>query len=196
MTIAPFAAGSAAADLNTRRLVAMKASLGTLSNQLSTGRTAETYGGLGSGAPRASPPAPRSAPSTATSRRPAPREPGRARATASVQQVATLGSTAYSGLVGAQASSGAAGRPLLQQSAAGQLGGVLDALNQSDGRQYILGGRVTDRPPVETESRILDGDSESGLDGVKAVIAERQSADLGAGTTKTGDSTSRPRARP
>ncbi len=186
MTIAPFAAGSAAADLNTRRLVAMKASLGTLSNQLSTGRTAETYGGLGSG--RTQSLAARAqigaldgyiaAAGTGANRV--------ALATASVQQVATLGSTAYSGLVGAQASSGAAGRPLLQQSAAGQLGGVLDALNQSDGRQYILGGRVTDRPPVETESRILDGDSESGLDGVKAVIAERQSADLGAGTTKTG----------
>ncbi|BCM83305.1 hypothetical protein [Methylobacterium indicum] len=186
MTIAPFAAGSAAADLNTRRLVAMKASLGTLSNQLSTGRTAETYGGLGSG--RTQSLAARAqigaldgyiaAAGTGANRV--------ALATASVQQVATLGSTAYSGLVGAQASSGAAGRPLLQQSAAGQLGGVLDALNQSDGRQYILGGRVTDRPPVETESRLLDGDSEAGLDGVKAVIAERQSADLGAGTTKTG----------
>ncbi len=146
MTIAPFAAGSAAADLNTRRLVAMKASLGTLSNQLSTGRTAETYGGLGSG--RTQSLAARAqigaldgyiaAAGTGANRV--------ALATASVQQVATLGSTAYSGLVGAQASSGAAGRPLLQQSAAGQLGGVLDALNQSDGRQYILGGRVTDRP--------------------------------------------------
>lgn len=186
MTIAPFAAGSAAADLNTRRLVAMKASLGTLSNQLSSGRTADTYGGLGAGRTQSLGARAQisaldgfiAAAGTGANRV--------ALATASVQQVATLGSAAYSGLVGAQAASGAAARPTLQQSAAGQLGGVLDALNQSNGSLYILGGRVTDRPPVETASRILDGDAETGLDGVKAVIAERQSADLGTGTAKTG----------
>ncbi len=186
MTIAPFAAGSAAADLNTRRLVAMKASLGTLSNQLSSGRTADTYGGLGAGRTQSLGARAQisaldgfiAAAGTGANRV--------ALATASVQQVATLGSAAYSGLVGAQAASGAGARPTLQQSAAGQLGGVLDALNQSNGSLYILGGRVTDRPPVETASRILDGDAETGLDGVKAVIAERQSADLGTGTAKTG----------
>ena len=186
MTIAPFAAGSAAADINTRRLVAMKASLGTLSNQLSSGRTADTYGGLGAGRTQSLGARAQisaldgfiAAAGTGANRV--------ALATASVQQVATLGSAAYSGLVGAQAASGAGARPTLQQSAAGQLGGVLDALNQSNGSLYILGGRVTDRPPVETASRILDGDAETGLDGVKAVIAERQSADLGTGTAKTG----------
>ena len=186
MTIAPFAAGSAAADINTRRLVAMKASLGTLSNQLSSGRTADTYGGLGAGRTQSLGARAQisaldgfiAAAGTGANRV--------ALATASVQQVATLGSAAYSGLVGAQAASGAGARPTLQQSAAGQLGGVLDALNQSNGSLYILGGRVTDRPPVETASRILDGDAETGLDGVKAVIAERQSANLGTGTAKTG----------
>ena len=44
MTIAPFAAGTAAADLNTQRLVAMKATLGTLSNQIGSGRTAVRAG--------------------------------------------------------------------------------------------------------------------------------------------------------
>ncbi len=45
----------------------------------------------------------------------------------------------------------------MQQIAAGQLGGALDALNQSTGGQYIMGGRVTDRAPVESAARILDG---------------------------------------
>ncbi|TNC07859.1 hypothetical protein FF100_30920 [Methylobacterium terricola] len=186
MTIAPFAAGTAAADLNTRRLVDMKATLGTLSNQIASGRTADTYGGLGSGRTQSLAAHAQisaldgyiAAAGTGTTRV--------ALASASVQQVATLSSAAWSSLVSARTGTGTSSRSTLQQGASGQLGGALDALNQSTGGQYVLGGRVTDRAPVESIDRILDGDPAAGLDGVRSVIAERQSADLGLGTPKTG----------
>ena len=47
MTITPFAAGSYTSTLNTQRLVAAKEKMDGLTTQLSTGRVAETYGGLG-----------------------------------------------------------------------------------------------------------------------------------------------------
>ncbi|GJD62140.1 flagellin [Methylobacterium frigidaeris] len=186
MTIAPFAAGTAAADLNTQRLVAMKTSLGTLSNQIGSGRTAETYGGLGSGRTQS---LSAHAQISALDGYIAAAGTGSTRvalASASVQQIATLGSSAWNSLVSARTGTGTTARSTLQQDAAGQLGGALDALNQSTGGQYILGGRVTDRAPVESAARILDGDPASGLDGVRTLITERQSADLGTGTPKTG----------
>lgn len=186
MTIAPFAAGTAAADLNTQRLVAMKTTLGTLSNQIGSGRVAETYGGLGTGRTQS---LSAHAQISALDAYIAAAGTGSTRVTlasASVQQVATLGSSAWQSLVSARTGTGTSARSTLQQDAAGQLGGAIDALNQSTGGQYILGGRVTDRAPVETADRILDGDPASGLDGVRTVIAERQTADLGAGTPKTG----------
>ncbi|TGE00040.1 hypothetical protein [Methylobacterium nonmethylotrophicum] len=186
MTIAPYAAGTAAADLNTQRLVAMKATLGTLSNQIATGQVSDTYGGLGTGRTQSLSAHAQisaldgyiAAAGTASTRV--------ALATTSVQQVATQSSAAWSSLVDARTGTGTTARSTLQQTAAGQLGGALDALNQSTGGQYILGGRVTDRAPVETAARILDGDPAAGLDGVRTLIAERQAADLGTGTPKTG----------
>ncbi|KMO36189.1 flagellin [Methylobacterium aquaticum] len=186
MTIAPFAAGTAAADLNTQRLVAMKASLGTLSAQIGSGRTADTYGGLGGGRTQS---LAAHAQISALDSYIAAAGTGSTRvalASASVQQIATLGSSTWDSLVSARTGTGTAARSTLQQNAAGQLGGALDALNQSTGGQYIMGGRVTDRAPVESAARILDGDPAAGLDGVRTVIAERQSADLGIGTPKTG----------
>ncbi|AWN53546.1 flagellin [Methylobacterium sp. 17Sr1-1] len=186
MTIAPFAAGTAAADLNTQRLVAMKTTLGTLSNQIGSGRNAETYGGLGTGRTQS---LSAHAQISALDGYIAAAGTGATRvalASASVQQIATLGSSAWESLVSARTGAGTTARSTLQQDAAGQLGGALDALNQSTGGQYILGGRVTDRAPVESASRILDGDPASGLDGVRTVIAERQAADLGASTPTTG----------
>jgi hypothetical protein len=48
-TISPFAAGSYLTTRSTSQLLAMKSQLDALTTQLSTGRTAETYGGLGAG---------------------------------------------------------------------------------------------------------------------------------------------------
>jgi flagellar hook-associated protein 3 FlgL len=48
-TISPFAAGSYIANRNTSQLLALKNQLNDLSNQLSSGKVSQTYGGLGTG---------------------------------------------------------------------------------------------------------------------------------------------------
>ena len=48
MTISAFTAGTYFQDRNTANLVSQKARLETLTAQLTTGRNAETYGGIGS----------------------------------------------------------------------------------------------------------------------------------------------------
>ena len=109
MTIAPFAAGTAAADLNTQRLVAMKASLGTISNQIGSGRTADTYGGLGTGRTQS---LAAHAQISALDSYIAAAGTGSTRvslASASVQQIATLGSDTWSSLVSARSGTGSPG---------------------------------------------------------------------------------------
>lgn len=186
MTIAPYAAGTAASDLNTRRLLGLKGQLDGLSTQLATGRVSETYGGLGAG--RATSLSAR-AQISALDGYDAAIEAGTTRlklASASIEQAASLASQTWSEIGNTVASSGASARASLQGIAAGRLGGMLDALNQSVADQYIFGGRETDRPPVETASRILNGDPAAGLDGVGALIAERGAADLGTASPATG----------
>ncbi|WP_407522355.1 flagellin [Methylobacterium oryzisoli] len=186
MTIAPYAAGTAASDLNTRRLLGLKGQLDGLSTQLATGRVSETYGGLGAG--RATSLSAR-AQISALDGYDAAIEAGTTRlklASASIQQAASLASQTWSEIGNTVASSGASARASLQNIATGRLGGMLDALNQSAADQYIFGGRETDRPPVETVTRILNGDPATGSDGVGAVIAERGRADLGTASPATG----------
>ena len=48
-TIQPFAAGSYRTDRTTSNLIDLKSRLDGLTTQLSTGRAAQTYGGLGAG---------------------------------------------------------------------------------------------------------------------------------------------------
>src|SRR3978361_2049873 len=48
-TIPSFAAGSYIANRNTSNILNLKSQLDTLTTQLTTGRTGETYGGLGTG---------------------------------------------------------------------------------------------------------------------------------------------------
>ena len=48
-TISPFAAGSYVSNRNTSQLLTLKNQLNDLSNQLSSGKVSQTYGGLGTG---------------------------------------------------------------------------------------------------------------------------------------------------
>ena len=49
MSIAPFNASTYLSDRNTANLVGLKSRLDTLTNQLASGKTETTYGGLGAG---------------------------------------------------------------------------------------------------------------------------------------------------
>ncbi|ACL57288.1 hypothetical protein [Methylobacterium nodulans] len=186
MAITPYAAGTYANDINTRRLVALKGQLNDLSGQLATGRVSETYGGLGSGRGTS---LNAHAQLSALDGYDAAIDLGRIRidlASAGVGQAATLASDTWNQLSNTVAQVGGSARLSLKSIAEGRLGGFVDALNQSSAGQYLFGGRVTDIAPVETADKILNGDPAAALDGIGAVIAERQAADLGTGTPRTG----------
>lgn len=70
------------------------------------------------------------------------------------------------------------GQTAAQRSAAGRLGEMLSLLNLDAGGRYLFSGRASDKPAVDTMSRILDG--EGGQAGLKQIISERLQADQGA----------------
>jgi flagellin-like hook-associated protein FlgL len=54
----------------------------------------------------------------------------------------------------------------------------VDMLNARSGDRYLFSGRATDTPPVTSADQILNGNG-AGIAGLKTVIAERLAADLG-----------------
>ncbi|MCJ2043907.1 hypothetical protein MKK58_05070 [Methylobacterium sp. J-078] len=175
MSIAPFNASTFVGDRNTANLVGLKGRLDTLTNQLASGKTATTYGGLGVG--RTTSLSAHAALSAldgydaaitgATTRV--------ALANTSVTQVNTLGATLQRSLTASNAST-ATNTPKIARDS---LDAAVDALNVDLGGQYIFGGRATDSPPVASTDAILNGEPAAGRDGLKTLIAEQKAADLG-----------------
>ncbi|KQP40730.1 hypothetical protein ASF49_20385 [Methylobacterium sp. Leaf104] len=178
MSIAPFNASTYLGDRNTANLVGLKSRLDTLTNQLSSGKVAATYGGLGTGrttslsahAALSALDGYDAAITNATTRV--------TLANASVTQINTLGAGLQRSLT-ASNNSTVANTP---QIARNSLDAAVDALNVDLAGQYIFGGRATDSPPVVASDTILNGDVAKGLDGLKTLIAEQKNADLGTGT--------------
>ena len=180
-TIGPFAAGTYVNARSTSQLLSLKSQLDTLSTQLSTGRTAETYAGLGAG---------RSTSLTARGTLSALDGYDAGIATAqtrvtlastSLQQIAKLTATLRGGL--ASNLQPATGTTVTAQLAQSSLDGAIDALNQSAAGQYLFGGRSGDAAPVKTTDVILNGDKTTNpkQDGLVTLVAEQKAADLGAG---------------
>lgn len=177
MSIAPFNASTYLSDRNTANLVGLKSRLDTLTNQLASGKTATTYGGLGAG--RTTSLSAHAALSAldgydaaingATTRV--------ALANASVTQINTLGD----GLQRSLNASNTSTQANTAKIASNSLDAAIDALNVDAAGQYIFGGRATDLPPVAPADTILNGDPAAGLDGLKVLIAEQKAADLGSG---------------
>ncbi|WP_018261502.1 hypothetical protein [Methylobacterium sp. WSM2598] len=186
MTISPYAAGTYAGDLNARRLIGLKSQLDGLSTQLSTGKVAQTYGALGTARSTS---LSAHAQVSALDASDAAIDLAKTRldlAGASVQQAGKLASDTWSQFANPGTQTGGVARANLKAIAAGRLGGLVDALNQQTGNQYLFGGRTTGTAPVATADVILNGDAAAHRDGLGAVIAERRSADLGTGTPRTG----------
>lgn len=70
------------------------------------------------------------------------------------------------------------GKTVAQETARTSLDELLDLLNTKAGDRSIFGGRATDRPAVETADHILNGDGVRA--GLSQLIDERRQADLGA----------------
>jgi len=69
----------------------------------------------------------------------------------------------------------------LQKMSQDRLALVIDSLNANVGGRYLMGGNVTDRPPVASYNSIMEGTG--GLAGYKQTVSERNRADMGAPTT-------------
>jgi flagellin-like hook-associated protein FlgL len=72
----------------------------------------------------------------------------------------------------------ASGQTQDQRTAYSQLDFVLSTLNTQTGDRYLFSGKSGDKPPVESTDHIINGDGARA--GLKQVISERGQADLGA----------------
>ena len=183
MTIIPsFAAGSYITNRTTANLVNLKSQLDGLSTQLTTGRTSETYGGLGtdrstslSGHATLSALDGYDATITGTQTRVK-------LASASLTQLTSLTTTLRSSISNSALNNGATAdnNALLARNS---LDAALDALNQQSAGQYLFGGRDLDTAPVVSGDVLLNGTTTPKADGLKTVVQEQIDTDLGpAGT--------------
>lgn len=179
-TIAPFAAGSYAANRTTSQLLTLKSQLNDYTNQLSTGLTAQSYGGLGSGRTAA---LSAQASISALNGYSAVIDTAQTRAklgTTSLSQVVTLATdtntTLQNGLQSTSTDTQAA-----KSTALNNLNAALDALNQSDGSVYLFGGKNGSVPPVLDADTILNGTSNANgkVDGLSTLVNEQVAADVG-----------------
>ncbi|CAO4138963.1 Flagellin [Methylorubrum thiocyanatum] len=179
MTITSFAAGTYRFDRQSASLVSMKSQLDGLARQLSTGRTAETYGGLGVGrttslSAHAAISAQDGYLAAITSA-----ETRVKLTSASLTQLKSLSDSTRSNLTGIVASRNEALPATTVRLAANNLSAAVDALNQQAGGVYVFSGRATDTEPVVSQDAILNGVPAEGLDGLRTLIAEQKAADLG-----------------
>lgn len=154
--ITPFAAGSYVTNRNTSQLLGLKNQLNDLSTQLSSGLTAQTYGGLGSGRSTA---LAAQATLSALTGYAAGITAAQTRtnvAVTSLTQVATLGidarNTLNNGLQSTPVDATAA-----KANALNNLQAALDTLNQSVAGNYLFGGENSSTQPVLDADTILNG---------------------------------------
>ncbi|GJD81885.1 hypothetical protein [Methylobacterium gregans] len=188
-TIRPYAAGAYLTQRNTQQILDLKNQLGTLTTQLSTGRTAETYAGLGVGRTTS---LTAHATISALDGYDAAIGYGQTRAqlaTSSLTAVIDFGTDLKSNLANGlvRSSSGSISSATLARNA---LDAAVDALNQTGAGTYIFGGRDSETEPVVDTDTLLNGTDTKA--GVAKLVEEQRKADLGAdgmgrlGTALTG----------
>jgi flagellar hook-associated protein 3 FlgL len=177
MTIRSFAPGALASQRTADMFVSMRRELDTLHRQLATGLKSETFGGLGF-----------ERRSSLDARGKMAMLDGYNQAidhatvrlkvmTQVTERLDTLGRETRSGLLasGFDTAANGTGRSLAEQ----RLREALDHLNKDVNGRFLFAGRSTEAAPVESYERIMDGDAAAGLAGLRTVIAERASAELG-----------------
>lgn len=177
-TIRPFAAGSYTATRNTQQILDLKSQLDTLTTQLGTGRAAETYGGLGAGrttslSARATVSALDGYDAAITAA-----QTRTNLAATSLTQFITLGNSLNADLQNGLVRN-ANGTISSSTLAGNSLAAAIDALNQSAAGTYVFAGRYGETAPVIGYDQMLDGDAGLGLAGLKTLVAEQRTADLG-----------------
>lgn len=158
-------------------LVDLRNTLDDLQRQLSTGKKAVTYAGLG--VDRGVTVGLRSQLSAITSYD-ATADNVQTRinvAQTSLGRISDLGSSVKTAMMQGSYGTGAIGANTAQSTAQFSLDEVLGLLNTQAGDHYLFSGRATDQPAVETYDHILNGNGAQA--GLKQIISERNQADLG-----------------
>ncbi len=174
MTVSSIGGKQAAA---IQSLVDLRSTLNDLQRQISTGKKADTYAGLGiSRGVTVSLNSQLSAIGgyDATANSVMTRISVANTALGSMSDLASsMKTTMLQGSYG----TGAIGANTAQSTAALSLDSMVSLLNTRAGDRYMFSGRATDTPPVETSDHILNGDGARA--GLKQIISERSQADLG-----------------
>lgn len=182
MTISSTTGFSYATQVSAQRLAALKSQFDGLNEQLSTGKVAQTYGGLGIGRSTALSAQGRISALDGYAQGITAARTKLSLASASVTQVQSIASSVSSSLSAGTSGQTTTGLATQRLNARQQLSAALDALNQTTGQDYLFSGRATDTQPVASADLILDGDKAAGLDGLTTMIAERKAADGAGGT--------------
>jgi flagellin-like hook-associated protein FlgL len=100
-------------------------------------------------------------------------------ANAALQSLVDIGSQVQNAVAASSQALNGSGQSIAQQNAAAQLGTMLGILNTQSGDRYIFSGAAIDTPSVTDADTLLNGSGAQA--GLKQVISERQQADVGSG---------------
>ena len=177
MTIASLAPGIFSSTTNTSSLLDLGNQLNDLQRQLSTGKVAQTYSKLGGGRVTALEFQQRLTISQAFQST-ADQTASRLKlADSSLDQLNKSANTFSSSLLTGSYQTDAAGKIVTQGTASYNFQQAVELLNTDYAGRYLFSGRSSDVQPITDADTILNGDSSH--DGLKAIVAERNQADLG-----------------
>jgi flagellin-like hook-associated protein FlgL len=100
-------------------------------------------------------------------------------ANTALQALVDIGGQVQNAAASASQALNSSGQSIAQQNAAAQLGTMLGILNTQSGDRYIFSGAAIDTPSVTDADTLLSGSGAQA--GLKQVISERAQADLGSG---------------
>jgi flagellin-like hook-associated protein FlgL len=101
-------------------------------------------------------------------------------ANTALQSLVSIGTQVQGAAAASSQTLNGSGQTIAQQNAQAQLGSMLGILNTQSGDRYVFSGAAIDTPAVVDADTILNGSGAQA--GLKQVIAERQQADLGSGS--------------
>lgn len=178
-SITAYGSGARAVSTASSQFTSLKDTLADLQSQMSTGKIAQTYGGLSGTAAAASLDlSARLATLTGYGTTISNAQTRVNLASTNTQQLSTLASNLASTVTSSTVAD-LAQRGQAQIIAQGDLAEAIDALNTDINGTYIFSGRTTDTQPVASMDTILNG--ADGLKGLVDVVADRKAADLGSG---------------
>ncbi|MCK1652589.1 flagellar protein [Bradyrhizobium sp. 149] len=101
-------------------------------------------------------------------------------ANTALQALTTIRNTVQTGSANTAQDLNVNGQTVAQNTAAAQFGSMVGVLNTQAGNRYLFSGTAVNTQPVADAGDIINGTTTQA--GFKTVLAERQAADLGAGT--------------